>query len=197
MKTPAKTPRQSVDGMEVDWQEDEREPMDEAEEDDDNGDDDDDEHEDVGEEDKGDDENEGDMEEVHAKILVDDGPIQTPLQTPMKTPRRTPHKTPKQKKHKKRKRRQSQLDMAALTNEQAALAALESNQILHLRLRKRYYAEALNFIRQLEEAMPVLGQLLGSTNKAEVLEAMEFFRVAYEYQFDSAQVSHVRGISGS
>src|ERR1700685_3302089 len=32
-------------------------------------------------------------------------------------------------------------------------------------------------------------QLLGSTNKAEVLEAMEFFRVAWEYQFDSAEVS--------
>lgn len=34
-----------------------------------------------------------------------------------------------------------------------------------------------------------MGQLLGSTNKAEVLEAMEFFRVAWEYQFDSAEVN--------
>lgn len=34
-----------------------------------------------------------------------------------------------------------------------------------------------------------MSQLLGSTNKAEVLEAMEFFRVAWEYQFDSAEVS--------
>lgn len=34
----------------------------------------------------------------------------------------------------------------------------------------------------------IMGQLLGSTNKAEVLEAMEFFRVAWEYQFDSAEV---------
>lgn len=33
-----------------------------------------------------------------------------------------------------------------------------------------------------------MGQLLGSTNKAEVLESMEFFRVAWEYQFDSAEV---------
>lgn len=38
----------------------------------------------------------------------------------------------------------------------------------------------------------VLGQLLGSTNKAEVLESMEFFRVAWEYQFDSAEVSNSR-----
>jgi hypothetical protein len=35
----------------------------------------------------------------------------------------------------------------------------------------------------------IMSQLLGSTNKAEVLESMEFFRVAWEYQFDSAEVS--------
>ena len=85
--------------------------------------------------------------------------------------------------------RKSELDMAALTDEQAALAALESNQLLHLRLRKRYYSEALNFIRQVEEAAQLVFQLLGSTHKTEVLEAMEFFRVAHEYQLDSAEVS--------
>jgi condensin complex subunit 1 len=88
----------------------------------------------------------------------------------------------------KLKGRKSELDVTALTNEQAALAALENNQVLHLRLRKKYYVEALNFIRQVESAMNVMGQLLGSTNKAEVLEAMDFFRVAHEYQFDNAQV---------
>ncbi|KAF8623362.1 hypothetical protein AX17_007440 [Amanita inopinata Kibby_2008] len=92
------------------------------------------------------------------------------------------------KKASKVKRRKSQLDVAALSNEQAALAALETNQMLHLRLRKKYYAEALNFIRQIEGAMDVTAQLLGSTNKPEVLEAMEFFRVAHEYQFESAQI---------
>jgi condensin complex subunit 1 len=138
---------------------------------------------------------------VHS-MLIDDGPEQTPLQTPLQTPKRTPFRTPKTphtaksvavtpkpKKHKKAKPRKSELDLAALTNEQAALAALDSNQTTYLRLRKRYYAEAMNFIRQLEDAMEVLGRLLGSTNKAEVFESMEFFRVAYEYQFDGAQVS--------
>jgi condensin complex subunit 1 len=108
-------------------------------------------------------------------------------------------RTPKKKKSKKAKKeassrtqpRKSELDMAALSNEQAALAALEGNQILHLRLRKKYYVEALNFIRQIEGAMEIMAQLLGSTNKAEVLEAMEFFRVAYEYQFESAEVGCV------
>jgi len=84
--------------------------------------------------------------------------------------------------------RKSELDMAALTDEQAVVAALGSNQLLHLRLRKRYYSEALNFIRQVEEAAQIVFQLLGSTHKSEVLEAMEFFRVAHEYQLDSAEV---------
>lgn len=59
------------------------------------------------------------------------------------------------KKTKRTKPRRSELNMEAMTNEQAALAALESNQILHLRLRKKYYAEGLNFIRQVEGAMCV------------------------------------------
>jgi condensin complex subunit 1 len=43
------------------------------------------------------------------------------------------------------------LDMAEQTDEQAALATLESNQLPHLRLRKQYYLEVLNFIRQVGE----------------------------------------------
>lgn len=95
--------------------------------------------------------------------------------------------TPKSKG--KKNGRKSELDMAALTDEQAALAALESNQLLHLRLRKRYYSEALNFIRQVEDAAQIIFKLLGSTHKSEVLESMEFYRVALEYQLDSAKVS--------
>ncbi|PFH48881.1 hypothetical protein AMATHDRAFT_64397 [Amanita thiersii Skay4041] len=97
-------------------------------------------------------------------------------------------KKSRNKKASKLKPRKSQLDVAAVSNEQAALAALESNQLLHLRLRKKYYAEALSFIRQIEAAMEVIAQLLGSTNKPEVLESMEFFRVAHEYQFETAQI---------
>jgi condensin complex subunit 1 len=98
-------------------------------------------------------------------------------------------KTPKPKKKKKKPRKSDALDLSALTNEQAALAALESSHILHLRLRKKYYAEGLAFIKQVEGAVDILSQLLVSTSKAEVLESMEFFRVAHEYQFESAHVS--------
>ncbi|KZT06979.1 uncharacterized protein LAESUDRAFT_652146 [Laetiporus sulphureus 93-53] len=93
----------------------------------------------------------------------------------------------KPKPKKKKRSRKSELDMAALTNEQEALAALENNQLLGLRLRKRYYAEGLNFIRQVEEGMQTVQRLLASTNKLEVLEAIEFYRVVHEYQFDGAE----------
>ena len=33
-------------------------------------------------------------------------------------------------------------------------------------------------------------QLLGSTNKVEVLKNMEFFRIAWEYQYDGAEMPH-------
>jgi condensin complex subunit 1 len=66
--------------------------------------------------------------------------------------------------------------------------ALDVANITRLRLTKRYISDALQFIREVEGAMDILGQLLGSTSKAEVLEAIEFFKVAYEYQMSGAQV---------
>lgn len=118
-------------------------------------------------------------EEAEAAAEVED--VKMEDADDMDTPR-TPKKSKKDKKPRK-----SELDMAALNNEQEALAALESNQLLHLRLRKRYYAEGLSFIRQVEEGMKTVKRLLASTNKLEVLEAIEFFRVAFEYHFDGAE----------
>jgi hypothetical protein len=95
---------------------------------------------------------------------------------------------PKGKKHKKR--RKSELDMAALGDEQAAVAALESTELMKLRLTKKYCAEALNFVKQLDGAMSTLSDLLGSKSKPEVLEAIEFFRVAHEYKLEGSDVSN-------
>ena len=89
----------------------------------------------------------------------------------------------------KKKARNSAVNLAAMTSEQEALAALESNEVLHLRLRKKYYSEALSFIRTIESSMDSVIQLLGSTNKAEVLESMEFFRVTSEYEFQTSEVA--------
>ena len=95
-------------------------------------------------------------------------------------------------KHRKKKTpRKSTVNVAAIASEQEALAALHTNEILSLRLRKKYCAEALNFVRTLEGGMVLITQLLGSTNKAEVLESMEYFRVAFEYDFDGAQVMYL------
>lgn len=95
---------------------------------------------------------------------------------------------PKSKRDKPTKRRKSELNIDALTSEQDALAALDGNQMLSLKLRKKYYSEALNFIQQIENAIPIASQLLGSTHKSEVLEAMEFFRIIHEYKFEGAEV---------
>lgn len=102
----------------------------------------------------------------------------------------TPRKKKSKKKRSKLGPRKSQINVAAVASEQTALAELDTNLVLRLRLQKRYYVEALNFMRQIEGAMDIMEQLLGSTSKPEVLEAMEFFRVAYEYRFESAKVRH-------
>ena len=87
----------------------------------------------------------------------------------------------------KRKKRKSELDLAVLTNEAAALGVLNKNQHLQAKLTKKYCLDALDFIHIVEEGMRTVQKLLASTNKLEVLEAMEFFRVTYEYKFDGAQ----------
>lgn len=97
---------------------------------------------------------------------------------------------PRRKEQKgKKKARNSTVNLAAMTSEQEALAALESNEVLHLRLRKKYYSEALSFIKTIEGCMESVIQLLGSTNKAEVLEAMDFCRVTSEYEFQTSEVN--------
>lgn len=93
------------------------------------------------------------------------------------------------------KPRGSELNFEALAQEQQALSALETDEHLHLKLKKKYYTEATMFTRLLGDAMENLKKLLGSTNKAEVLETMEFFRVAHEYQLKGAEVSIDIGLS--
>ncbi|PPQ70796.1 hypothetical protein CVT24_001077 [Panaeolus cyanescens] len=97
--------------------------------------------------------------------------------------------SPKRKKKKasKLKPRKSQLDINALTQEQAVLAQYDENQIKLLQLQKKFYGDALTFIKEIESAMDPMVKLLGSTNKAEVLEVMEFFKTVHEYQINGAE----------
>lgn len=94
----------------------------------------------------------------------------------------TPASSPKAKKEKKP--RPSQIDIAAVEAEQSSL---DPQEIMRLRLTKKYYTDALHFINQIEGAIPTLCQLLASTSKSEVLESMKFFRTAYEYDIESAE----------
>ncbi|KAH9912294.1 non-SMC mitotic condensation complex subunit 1-domain-containing protein [Epithele typhae] len=90
------------------------------------------------------------------------------------------------KRGKKKKPRKSQLNMEALTNEAAALGQINQDQHLEQKLKKKFCLDALQFIRELGEAIKAVQRLLASTNKLEVLEAMEFSRVAYEYKIEAA-----------
>lgn len=85
-----------------------------------------------------------------------------------------------------KKPRKSTVDLAALQAAQTELTPEEAERLTKLRLTSRYYSDALTFIGQLEKAMPLLLQLLASTNKTEVIESMEFFRVAYAYKLNGA-----------
>lgn len=82
--------------------------------------------------------------------------------------------------------RRSELDVAALAATQQAMSREQQAQLLQLRLTAQYHRDALQFIHVLEKGVPILIQLLASTNKAEVLESMEFFRVAHEYELRGA-----------
>ncbi|KAG7094848.1 hypothetical protein E1B28_005656 [Marasmius oreades] len=88
---------------------------------------------------------------------------------------------PKKAKKSKLKPRKSQINVVQMSAE-AAIAHLEGRIAEQLRLQKKFYVEALNFIRQLDAATEIVLKLLGSTNKAEVLEGIHFFEVAHEYK---------------
>ncbi len=55
--------------------------------------------------------------------------------------------------------------------------AATSDAINKLTLTKKYYSEALKFIDILHDAMGIVCQLLGSKNKSDVIEAMDYFEI--------------------
>lgn len=98
-------------------------------------------------------------------------------------------KAPKKEKAAKKARQSLPVDLANVTDEHA-LAAFDAEKHVKLKLIKKYVADALAFIRQVEGASDTLSQLLVSTSKAEVLESMEFFKTAHEYEMECAEVRH-------
>ncbi|ROW02544.1 hypothetical protein VMCG_06008 [Cytospora schulzeri] len=62
--------------------------------------------------------------------------------------------------------------------------AVTSEAIEKLTLTRRYYTEALRFIDVLHEATGTVCQLLGSKNKSEVIEAMDYFEIGDAYNIE-------------
>lgn len=69
----------------------------------------------------------------------------------------------------------------------AAEEATTAELLGRLQLTRKYYIEALRFIEILQDATPIVCQLLSSKNKSEVVEAMDFFVVLDAYKLESAK----------
>jgi condensin complex subunit 1 len=66
--------------------------------------------------------------------------------------------------------------------------AATSEAINKLTLTRRYYVEALKFIEVLHGATSTICQLLGSKNKSEVIEAMDYFEIGDAYNIEQNKV---------
>ncbi|KAM0787854.1 hypothetical protein ACM66B_003907 [Microbotryomycetes sp. NB124-2] len=86
----------------------------------------------------------------------------------------------------KRKPRKSGIEMAA-ADQSVALNQVDQETLTRLRLTRTYYLDAITFINLLEKAVDVVVDLLASTVKSEVLEAVEFFKVASQYKVEAAE----------
>ena len=66
----------------------------------------------------------------------------------------------------------------------------QSNEegIQMLKLTRRYHLDAIAFIEIIHTASEAVCQLLSSRNKAEVIEAMDFFKIMDAYRIETAKV---------
>lgn len=78
------------------------------------------------------------------------------------------------------------LEKQAAIIEKAAKDAATSELLARLQLTRKYYLEAIRFIEVLDNATPVVCQLLAAKNKSEVIEAMDYFVVIDAYKIENA-----------
>lgn len=69
----------------------------------------------------------------------------------------------------------------------AAMTEIDLQRAQTLLMQKRYYSDAITFVRQLDRVMPSLCQLLSSSTKTEVFEVMDFFVDAHIYKLHSSE----------
>ncbi|CAH0480130.1 unnamed protein product [Peronospora belbahrii] len=74
---------------------------------------------------------------------------------------------------------------AISSDEQGALLEKELQKTVQL---LKFYQDAIDFIDEFElQAIPLMGQLLGSKSMSDVLEAIQFFEKAYRFRLGAAQ----------
>ncbi|CAO3608092.1 unnamed protein product [Cunninghamella echinulata] len=64
---------------------------------------------------------------------------------------------------------------------------ISAEKMQQLRLMKTFLADAIRFIEQIHKSIFMVGQLLSSKSKLEVVEAMDFFMTAYLYNISLAK----------
>lgn len=64
---------------------------------------------------------------------------------------------------------------------------ISADKMQQLVLLRKFHTDAIKFIQQLHAAVPTICQLLSSKSKPEVLEAMDFLVMAYNYKIQAAQ----------
>ncbi|KAI1319898.1 Condensin complex subunit [Mortierella claussenii] len=70
----------------------------------------------------------------------------------------------------------------SLPTDEELLELQSSKEYVTKTLQQRYYADAIRFIHLIHRAVPVMCELLASTMKLEVIEAMEFFVTIHRYK---------------
>jgi len=89
-------------------------------------------------------------------------------------------------------------DDISLPTDEELLELQSSKEYVTKTLQQRYYADAIRFVHLIHRAVPVMCQLIASTMKLEVIEAMEFFVTIHRYKVRVASVrpprsaNHVR-----
>ncbi|KAG0292153.1 Condensin complex subunit [Linnemannia gamsii] len=74
----------------------------------------------------------------------------------------------------------------ALPTDEELMELQASKEYITKTLQQRYYADAIRFIHLIHRGVPVMCELLASTMKQEVIEAMEFFVAIHRYKVRSA-----------
>ncbi|ORZ04942.1 non-SMC mitotic condensation complex subunit 1-domain-containing protein [Absidia repens] len=64
---------------------------------------------------------------------------------------------------------------------------ISAEKMQQLTLMKTFLADAIKFIEQIHKSIPIVGHLLSSKSKLEVVESMDFFMTAYLYKVDLAK----------